>query len=277
MHKQNPKWLELFITAFGAQGIVALAWWLGSLHAERIRSTRGSFPILNLVGGPGTGKSCLVFALYCLLGETNRPVISAARTTRSALLRQLHTPIDWPVVIEDICDRDQNAEAFDWESIKACYSGTTMARLTASERSVRETRFQGALVIVGGVESDAIHQRTVQLTLDRGRLSEQSRAALNALFDLPLAELATFKDAAKRHRAQLLNRLQKDTPAYIDCLLEDTEHALMLCDTNNHAKLRVLIDALQDLYSIPYEQAQAAHALVHDMAWRCCAPRMRAS
>lgn len=268
--KQNPTWLDLFITAFDTKGLVALAWWLGSLHAERIRGVRGSFPILHLTGGAGAGKSQLVSILWRLLGVPDGPVISAARTTRMGLLRQLHNPVDWPVVLEETWD--PKAEAINWDAIKACYTGTTMARLTSQDTAVRETRFQGALVIVAGALEEAIHPRTVQVALDRTQQTEPGRAALLALLDRPLAELATFEDAAKRHRAQLLNRLQQQTPAYIDALLDDTDHNLMMRDAHNHAQLRVLIDALQDLYPITAEQAQAAHAQVHQMAWCCCAP-----
>lgn len=271
MQKQNPQWLDLFITAFGAKGLVALAWWLGSLHAERIRAARGSFPILHITGGAGAGASSLTGVLWWLLGESDGQVIYAASTTRMAMHHMLFNPIDWPVVLEDTWTRNEQTD-FDWEAIKSCYSGTTMARLTSRDAVLRETRFQGALVIVGGINSDALHQRTVQIALDRATHTEQTRNAILALSQLPLNELATFKTAAKRHRAKLLNRLQQSTPAYIEALLDDTNHSLMQLDTHNHAQLRALIDALQDLYPITPEQAQAAHAQVHDMAWRCCAP-----
>ena len=43
-NQQTPQWLELFTTAFGAKGLVALAWWAGAYHAERIRNLQGTYP-----------------------------------------------------------------------------------------------------------------------------------------------------------------------------------------------------------------------------------------
>ncbi|KSG23134.1 hypothetical protein AO946_23515 [Pseudomonas aeruginosa] len=275
MQKQTPQWLTLFITAFGAQGLIALAWWLGSLHATRIRAARGSYPILNITGEPAAGKSGLIGVLWWLMGESDGKSISLTRMTRAALHRTLFTPIDWPVVLDECWDgmSEDSAEQFDWDSLKACYSGTTMARLTSTDKVTQEARFQGALVIMGGpVSGAALSKRTVKVELSRSSHSEETRAAIIALSQLTLAELGQFKTAAKRHRAQVLNLMHRMESKYVDCLLEDTEHNLMQHDANNLAQLRVLIDALAGLYAIPPEQTQQAHALVHQMAWNCCSP-----
>lgn len=275
MQKQTPKWLELFITAFGAHGLIALAWWLGSLHASRIRAVRGSYPILNITGEPGAGKSGLIGVLWWLLGESDGKSISFTRMTRAALSRTLFTPIDWPVVLDECWDgmSEDDDERFDWDALKACYSGTTMARLTSADKTTQETRFQGALVIMGGpLSKDALNQRTVNIQLSRSTQSEAGRAAIRELSQFTWAELGEFKTAAKRHRAQVLNLMHRMEMKYVDCLIDDTEHNLMQRAATNHAQLRVMLDALADLYAIPETQLQQAHALVHQMAWNCCSP-----
>lgn len=42
--RYSPEWLDLLWTCFGAQGIVALNFWFGSLFAEQIRHRYQSFP-----------------------------------------------------------------------------------------------------------------------------------------------------------------------------------------------------------------------------------------
>lgn len=275
MQKQTPQWLALFITAFGAHGLIALAWWLGSLHASRIRAARGSYPILNITGGPGTGKSGLIGVLWWLLGESDGKSVSVTRTTKAGLFRTLFTPIDWPVVIDECWDgmSENDADRIDWDALKACYSGTTLARLTSADKTTQETRFQGALVIMGGpLTNDALCQRTVNVELTHNGHSEETRAAIASLSQLTWAELGEFKTAAKRHRAQVLNLMHRMEAKYVDCLLDDTDHNLMQRDATNHAQLRVMLDALGDLYAIPEAQLQQAHALVHQMAWSYCSP-----
>ncbi|WP_178119778.1 hypothetical protein [Pseudomonas gelidaquae] len=49
-----------FYTVFGTKGVVAMAWWLGALHADRIRAEHHSFPFLHIEGEAGAGKTFLM-------------------------------------------------------------------------------------------------------------------------------------------------------------------------------------------------------------------------
>ncbi len=49
-------WLTPFWECFGAEGIIALAFWLGSLFAEQIRAEHKSFQVLETVGELGAGE-----------------------------------------------------------------------------------------------------------------------------------------------------------------------------------------------------------------------------
>ncbi|MBV5553041.1 bifunctional DNA primase/helicase, partial [Pseudomonas aeruginosa] len=46
----RPEWLDWLWTCFGAKGLVALAFWFGSLFAEQIRAEFQSFPFLEATG-----------------------------------------------------------------------------------------------------------------------------------------------------------------------------------------------------------------------------------
>jgi hypothetical protein len=62
-------WFAPLWTAFGVKGIVALAFWLGSLFAEQIRARDKSFPFLEAVGEAGAGKTTLIEFLWRLVGR----------------------------------------------------------------------------------------------------------------------------------------------------------------------------------------------------------------
>ncbi|MNY02702.1 hypothetical protein D3C86_1352840 [compost metagenome] len=66
-------WLPMLWTAFGVNGIVALAFWFGSLFAEQIRTTHKGFPFLEATGEAGAGKSTLIMFLWKLLGQEIDP------------------------------------------------------------------------------------------------------------------------------------------------------------------------------------------------------------
>ncbi len=70
LDQHDNTWLEKLWISFGAKGIVALTFWFGSLFAEQIRLMQKSYPFLEIVGEPGTGKTTLIEFLwkcvYCL-------------------------------------------------------------------------------------------------------------------------------------------------------------------------------------------------------------------
>ncbi|MDW5308802.1 hypothetical protein R7J43_21845, partial [Acinetobacter baumannii] len=59
-------WVKDFIDAYGVKGLIGLTAFFGSLYAQQIRKTHKSFPFVELVGEPGTGKSTLITFLWKL-------------------------------------------------------------------------------------------------------------------------------------------------------------------------------------------------------------------
>lgn len=261
MQKQTPKWLELFITAFGAKGLVALAWWMGALHAERIRGLQRSYPFLAVTGDADSGNTALLQILWKLLGSEEPVSISPAHIGRMCVLRHANNTVNWPVVIEDI---GRSEHQFDWDQLKTCYSGDTIIRDSSGQDG---HKFQGALVIVGNPPlSEAMCSRFVFVRLDRTPDSEQSRQALEELLAMPVDQFTDFKTQATRAHDQVLHKLNQFTQSYIDLLQEESEGAIAQRAALNHAQLMSLIDALQDLYLLPPGQEVLAGSWVFCMA-----------
>ena len=55
LHELDRSFVKLIYSAFGAKGLVALAFWFGSLFAEQLRIQQESYPVLELIGEPGAG------------------------------------------------------------------------------------------------------------------------------------------------------------------------------------------------------------------------------
>ena len=52
----NKNWSRTLWTAFSAKGFIALSFWFGSFYAEQIREKQKSYPFMEIVGEPGSGK-----------------------------------------------------------------------------------------------------------------------------------------------------------------------------------------------------------------------------
>lgn len=257
--RQTPKWLNLFITAFGAKGLVALAWWLGALHAERIRTAQRSYPFLEVTGGAGSGKSALLSVLWSLIGNDHPAHISPAHSSRIGLLRTIHQPVNWPVVLEEV-DREEgsNAEPFDWDELKSLYSGAAIASHQPGA-ATEEMKFQGALVILGNPPlPEALRSRFVFVELDHSQRTEESAQALRDLLDMHSTGGIDFYDTVKAAGERLDGLLQHTTAYFVQP--HDNKRAAF-----NHAQLHALLGVLDDLFILPTDAREDAHIEVAAM------------
>lgn len=264
MQKQTPKWLDLFLTAFGAPGLVALAWWAGAFHAQRIRELQLTYPILQITGNAGVGKSTLVANLWKLVGSSDAENRDLSTCSMGALLAILARAVNRPVVLEEY---SYGHDGYDWNALSECYSGGTIARRTY-DTSVAGVQFQGALAFVGA-EVEVLNPRIVNIHLQRQQRTADHHRAIQALYDLHIGDFGDFLTTVQGNREQLLYRLGH-VGAYVQSLQEETDNGLPPCPARNHAQLRTLVDLLADLFPMNDDRnaQHAAHCLISDMAWR---------
>lgn len=261
MQQQTPKWLSLFITAFGAPGLVALAWWAGAFHAQRIRELQATYPILQISGPAGSGKATLVANLWKLAGSSADESHSPSTCSFGALLAFLANAVNRPVVLEE---SGYGEEAFDWKALQECYDGGAIVQ-RGGNQSPQGTTFRGALAFVGS-EIEVLNNRIVNIHLVRQPRTEAHREAVQALYELQIDDFSEFLKAVQGNREQVAYRLGH-VGAYIHSLQEDTGPGLNSHTARNHAQLRALLDLLADLFAIPVDDQQRAHCQVCDMAW----------
>ncbi|QIE87012.1 hypothetical protein [Pseudomonas nitroreducens] len=263
MQKQTPKWLELFITAFGPSGLVALAWWAGAFHAQRIRELQLTYPILNITGNAGVGKSTLVANLWKLVGSSDAENRSLSTCSMGALLAILARAVNRPVVLEE---GHSGHDGYDWNALSECYSGGAIARRT-SDPVVAGVRFQGALAFVGG-ELETINRRIVNIHLHWQPRTADKSQAIQALYDLHIGDFSEFLVKVQESREQLMYRLGH-VGAYVQSMQAETNNGLPADAARNHAQLRVLVDFLSDLFPMADDRKAQhdAHCLISDMAW----------
>ena len=259
---QTPKWLDLFITAFGTQGLIALAWWAGAFHAQRIRELQATYPILQITGGAGVGKSTLVANLWKMAGSEGESR-NADTCSMGALLAFLVRAINRPVVVEE---NNRGDEYFDWGVLRQCYDGAVLpVRVSGTDETVNTFTFQGALALVGG-ETEVLNRRIVNIHLPLQRRTAEGRDAIEALHELQITEMGKFVEAVRANREQVIYRLGH-VPAYAESLREETAPGLNHDTARNHAQLRALLDLLADLFPIPADALHHAHTEVCGMAW----------
>ncbi len=272
LDEYDPGWTGHVWACFGAKGLLAAAYWLGSLIAEQIRAQHKSFPFLEIVGEPGAGKSTLIEFLWKLLGRRDYEGFDPSKSTLAARARNFAQVANLPVVLIE-ADRDEDtakSKRFDWDELKTAYNGRSVrARgLRNSGNETYEPPFRGAIVISQNAPvnaSEAILQRIVHLHFDRAAHTTDTKARAEALERLPLERVSGFGVAAALHAATILDIVVQQTPVY-ERELQSLTGLKSLRIAKNHAQLLALLDALADLVHLSAEQHQAAQQLVREMA-----------
>lgn len=265
-------WLEMVWQSFGGQGLVALAFWFGSLFAEQIRAEQKSYPFLEIIGEAGSGKSTLIEFLWKLVGRRDYEGFDPSKSTAAARARNFAQVSNLPVVLIE-ADREEDtskARTFDWNELKTAYNGRSV-RATGVKNSGNETReppFRGSIVISQNAEvnsSDAILQRLVHLRFDKGAHTPATKQLAETLERMPVEHVSGFVLRAVKREADVLAVLAERTPRYTDQLLAVPEIKSVRI-AKNHAQMMALLDALRLVLPLSDHQHQATQRLLVQLA-----------
>lgn len=269
-------WFPLLWRCFGAKGLAALAFWLGTLFAEQIRSTQKSFPFLEIVGEAGAGKSTLIEFLWKLMGRADYEGFDPSKSSLAARARNFAQVANLPVVLIESDreklgnDKGPHVKSFDWDELKTAYNGRSVrARgMATGGNETYEPPFRGAIVISQNNEvnaSEPILQRIVHLTFDRSGQTPKTRESALALEHMPITHVSGFILRAAMREAEILKVLAERTPHHEAELLK-RPGVKSTRIAKNHGQLAALADALRLVTPMTDEQHEALIEQVAVMA-----------
>lgn len=269
----RAEWLDWLWTCFGAQGIVALAYWFGSLFAEQIRAEYQSFPFLEVTGEAGAGKSTLLMFLWKLLGRPDEEGKDPSKMSKAGLRRWMGQVSGMPLVLleADRSDTDRTAaKAYDWDELKPLFNGGTLG-VTGVKTAGNETYeppFRGAIVISQNATvaaSEAILTRIVKLHFVRPDVTSQSRAAADNLNHLSAMDVSHFLLMAAKGEQKVMETFREQVKVHEQALRELKEIRIERI-IKNHAQLLALVDALRLVVPLTDRQHAATQRELMAMA-----------
>lgn len=267
-------WFPALWTAFGVKGVIALAFWMGSLFAEQIRATDKSFPFLELIGEAGSGKSTLIEFLWKLCGRPGHEGTDPTKSTLAGRTRTFGQVGNLPMVMIE-ADRSNgndrmNVKQFDWDELKTLYNGR-IGRARGHKSAGNETYeppFRGTIVISQNAvvsASDAVLQRIVHINLDKSAHSAAGSVAGKALETWPDEEVSGFILGAVRQEKKIMGTLAELSASYETMLkAHPSLKSVRIC--KNHAQLMAMVEALEHVVPITATQKQQALNMLIEMA-----------
>ena len=244
-------WTNQLLGAFGSKGVVALAYWLGSLLAEQIRAEMGSFPFLEIVGEAGAGKSTLIEFLWKLVGRRDYEGFDPSKATMPARSRNFAQVSNLPVVLIE-SDREQEGGAkqkqFDWDELKTAFNGRSIrARgVKNSGNDTYEPPFRGSIVISQNAAvqaGEAIQTRICHLHFTREGQNRQTKQLAEALEKAELEHVSQFALDAAQREAELLTLINERARNYAERLAEDPDIKVLRI-AKCHGQLAALVECL---------------------------------
>lgn len=269
----SDDWVNWIWQCFGAKGLVVLTYWFGSLFAEQIRSSQGSYPFLGLFEQSGSVRNTLLEFLWTLFGHKNYREFDLANSSRAACIRHMSDVANLPCIFINSSDDyyndiDENTHSFNLGYFKPAYNGTTIDYKGLINNTLIEIRFKGTLLISQQKPlkaSEAILSRFVNVDLT-GTL-ENSEYSKN-LREISKDQINYFLEKIFLSKKSTMNIVNKNTNEYEDFFMRNT------CTTSarasrNHSQLLAILDALSDVIHLTKEMKGATVSEILNMAWKC--------
>jgi len=271
---QDKGWPQHLWAAFGAPGYVALAYWFASLFAEQVRAEQRSFPFLEIVGEPGSGKTTLIQFLWKLFGRDYEG-FDPSKSTAAGRMRTFTQVSNLPIVLIE-SDRETKAgnsahvRSFDWDELKDAYNGNSV-RTTGVRTGGNETYeppFRASIVISQNnpvQASQAIMERICHMTFTTQGHTAGSFENAKKLETYEMEQLSGFVLHCLRREQQVLATFETETEKATAWLLEqDGIHKPRIA--KNHAQLLTAVAALRHLVRMSETQFEAVRAHIVAMA-----------
>lgn len=258
-------WINLLWRCYGPKGFVALAFWLGALFAEQIRTEHKSYPFIEIIGDPGAGKSTLIEFLWKLLGRRDYEGFDPSKSTMAARARNFAQVSNMPVVLieGDRGEEDKaHAKGFDWDELKTAYNGRSVRSRGVKNggNETYEPPFRGAIVISQNAAvsaSDAVLQRIVHIHCSVADHTPASKVAAEKLERTPVEDVSGFLIKAISAEAEVMEAITTKTGQY-ESHLQQFPEIRNLRIIKNHSQIMALVDALAAIIPIGEEHAQEA-------------------
>lgn len=266
-------WLPWLWLCFGSHGIVALAFWFGSLFAEQIRGAHKSFPFLEATGEAGAGKTTLLTFLWKLLARSDYEGFDPSKSSVAGRSRAMGQVSGMPVVLLE-ADRNEpdklHAKTFDWDELKDFYGGGTLRTrgVRNGGNDTYEPPFRGTIVISQNAAvsaSEAILTRIVKLHFKRPNVTTESRIAADNLNALQVEELSHFLIRAVRAEVKVLERFAERVK-FFEAALREKKDIRIERVIKNHAQMLAMLDCLRLVLDIPEHMVRDTREAIVAMA-----------
>lgn len=194
------------ISVFGPNAKIAIAFYLATLYRDIIVKRFNFFPILNLFGPKGAGKTELAVSIMAFFGrQAKGPNIN--NTTKASLADHVAQVSNACVHIDEY---KNNIEYEKIEFMKGLWDGTGRTRMNMDKDKKKETTAVDCGVILSGQEMPtadiALFSRLIYLTFNKVEYTDVEKKQFDELKEIEKKGLTHITNQCLSHRAHFLEK-----------------------------------------------------------------------
>ncbi|MCK9399644.1 MAG: DNA primase [Bacteroidales bacterium] len=215
------KWAEMFIQVFGENAKFGIAFYISSLFRDHLLHLFSNFPILNLFGPKGTGKSQMAMSLSCLFGKQQTP-FNIHNGTKAGLAEHIQQFINAFAWIDEY---KNNIEYDKIETLKSIYDSIGRNRLNYDKGKKKETTLVNSAVILSGQEMPtadvALFSRVMFLQFHQTEYSIAEKESYTLLKDMEKQGLSHVTAEILKYRSFFVENYYENYDNALSILLKD--------------------------------------------------------
>lgn len=190
-------WVPHLLSAFGERGLVALAFFTGSLFVNQIRKQQKSYPFLEITGDAGTGKTTLLEFLWRLHGRSDYEGFDPSKSSFIGRSRGFNKVSGLPIVLIESDHGSGHFKKFDFEELKDLFNGRAVYTRAVKSAGLEtyDPPFRGSIIIAQNarvVASEAIMSRTIPLYFLREDIRIENKSHVDALNRFDVETLSSY-------------------------------------------------------------------------------------
>lgn len=202
-------WIRKFYQVYGENALIGFAYYCATLFRDIIVNQFRFFPILNIFGPKGTGKSEMAISLTKLFGDL--PVgLNMTNSTLAAMADHVaHTR-------NALCHIDEYKNSVEYEKIeflKGLWDGTGRNRMNMDKDKKREMTAVDSGIILTGQEmctaDIALFSRVIFLSFTKYTFSNEEKQNYTELKDIEKLGLTHITNELLKHRQEFISQFQK--------------------------------------------------------------------
>lgn len=242
---------------FGDNAKIAIAFLMATLFRDLIVKRFNSFPILNLFGPKGAGKTELAVSMMSFFGHQGKgPNIN--NTSKASLA-------DHVAQVRNACVHiDEYKNSVEYEKIeflKGLWDGTGRTRMNMDKDKKKETTAVDCGVILSGQEMPtadiALFSRLIYLTFNKCEYTEAEKIQFDELKEIEKKGLTHLTNEILSYRSYFIEKYQDCYDATCELLREqlkaETVEARLF---NNWAMVIAAFVTMKDKITVPFSIQQ---------------------